>query len=76
MEINEYRNYERAIDIYSEAIGIVDKLDDENKRNAKIEELKNKIKITNLFTNLNNLANESKDEALGICNQMLNIVTL
>jgi intraflagellar transport protein 140 len=77
VEINEFRNYEKAMVLYQEAINAIEKSkEDEEKKNQKNTVLQNKIKITKLFVHVTSIAKTDTDEALKICNQMLNIVCI
>lgn len=75
LEINEYRNYEKAIILYQESINAVEKMrEDDEKKNEKIEKLNGKIKITKTYLNLLTNAKDDEEEALKVCNTLLNIV--
>jgi intraflagellar transport protein 140 len=73
-EINEYRNYEKAVVLYQESINTVEKIkEDEDKKNEKIEKLNNKIKITKTYLKIMQNFKEDEEEALKVCNTLLNV---
>lgn len=61
--------------LYQESINAVEKLkDDDEKKNQKINNLNNKIRITKLFIHVVSIAKSEYEESLKTCNQLLNIV--
>ena len=61
--------------LYQESIIAVEKIkEEEDKKNEKIANLNNKIKITKLFIHNTSISKEDPDECLKVCNQLLNIV--
>lgn len=75
VEISEYRNYNKALELYDEALKIiVNKLTAEDKyKQNKEEELMNKIKITKIYANALSMSTTSPQESLRLCNEMLNL---
>lgn len=77
IEINEFRNYEKSVVLYQEAINAAEKFkEDEEKKLQKLAALNNKIKITRLFMHVTSIAKADPDEALKLCNELLNIVLI
>ena len=75
VEINEFRNYEKAIILYQESLNTLDKVKENDlKKETKVGSLNNKIKVTKLFLHVQNIIGSEPDEALKICNELLNIV--
>ena len=72
IEIQDYKNYEKAIEIYGQAIKVLDKMTDNEKKQKKLEILTNKIKITKIYSNAYSMSKTSPEDALGLCNQLLN----
>jgi intraflagellar transport protein 140 len=76
VEINEFRNYEKSIILYQEAVNAIEKSkEDEEKKTNKIGILNNKIKITKIFVHVMGIVTEDSDEALKMCNELLNLVS-
>ena len=74
VEITEYRNYVKALELYDEALKIVvNKFTDEEHKAKKEEEIANKIKITKIYQNALLQAKDHPDKSLALCNQMLNL---
>lgn len=76
VEITEYRNYIKALELYDEALKvIINKLPDEevDLKKRKEEEIENKIKITKIYKNALEQSKDFPDKALALCNQMLNL---
>lgn len=75
IEISDFRNYEKAIILYQEAINAVEKSkEDEEKKNNKVGLLSNKIKITKVFVHIMSISSKDEDETLRMCNELLNLV--
>ena len=75
VEINDYRNYEKAIEALIEATKALELAKDmeAEERNHKIEDLNERIKLTKLFVHISSIRNQT-DEALKLCNDLLDIV--
>lgn len=75
VEINEFRNYEKAIILYQESVNAIEKSKDEDdKKLTKINILNNKIKVTKIFLQVMKALENDPDDALRMCNELLNIV--
>ena len=75
VEINEFRNYEKAIILYQESVNAIEKSkDEEDKKLTKINNLNNKIKVTKIFLQVMKALENDPDDALRMCNELLNIV--
>ena len=75
VEISEYRNYEKALENYDQALKIIiNKISSDDKMKAtKEEELTAKIKITKMYGNALESSKKSSEDALAVCNTMLNL---
>jgi intraflagellar transport protein 140 len=77
VEVNEFRNYEKAVILYQEAINALEKWkEEEDKKSSRINLLNNKIKITKVFLNAMKSSKENPDETLRMCNELLNVVRI
>lgn len=90
IEVTEYRNYNKALELYNEALKvIVNKISDEDyekipdkfkngilTKAEKIQEIEDKKKVTVIYSNALSKAKTEPDEALGLCNKLLNSIGL
>jgi intraflagellar transport protein 140 len=77
VEINEFRNYEKAVELYNEIINTLPQVkDEESKKEQKKILIENKIKMTKYFIHVMQIAKTNQEEALRICNELLNMVKL
>lgn len=75
VEISEYRNYDKALELYQEAINALEKSkENEEKKNEKIAIFQNKMKMTKLYLFACSIIKSNEQEALKICNELLNVV--
>jgi intraflagellar transport protein 140 len=77
VEINEFRNYEKSVVLYQEALNALEKFkDDEDKKISKMNNLINKIKVTKLFLHVMSIIKSNEEESIKLCNDLLNIVII
>jgi hypothetical protein len=61
--------------LYKEGINSAEKFkDNEEKRKDKVSMFNEKIKLTQRFINVMNVATTDREQALKLCNEMLNLV--
>jgi intraflagellar transport protein 140 len=77
VEINDYRNYEKAIEAMGESIKVLESAKDieELEKKERVDNLKERMKLTKLFVHITTIKGQSEN-AMKLCNDLLEIVKL
>ncbi|XP_041671340.1 intraflagellar transport protein 140 homolog [Cheilinus undulatus] len=71
VEIDDYQNYEKALDALTEAFKCLSKVKDPGQHEARLADLQSKVTLIKKFVHARRLYTEDPGEAVGLCESLL-----